>query len=67
MIPYQSEYSPEKIYWLGVKLSGDTQVNHAPDRHPIYHWIVGLPIIYPPLLHAPIGAQVGFVIDKPDI
>ena len=38
----------EKIYRLGVKLSKDAQGKNDPFIHPIDHWIVGLPMIYPP-------------------
>ena len=26
-----------KIYWLGVDISEDSQSKHGPNRHPIYH------------------------------
>ena len=50
-----------------MKLSEDAQGTHGPERHPIDHWRVGLQIIDPPLLHAPMVAQVVFVFDEPSI
>ena len=40
---------------------------HGPGRCPVYHWRVGIPIIYPSLFHVPIGAQVVFLIYDPSI
>ena len=48
-------------------LSGNAKDTNGPDRHIIDHWRVGLQIINPPLLHAPMGAQVVFVFDEPSI
>ena len=39
------------MYSICVELSDDSQSKHGPDIHPIDHWVVGLPLIHPPLIH----------------
>ena len=51
-----------RIYWLGAKLSDNSQRNYDPDRHTIDPWWVGLPLIHPLLLHASMGTQAGFFL-----
>ena len=56
-----------KIYWLGVELYENIQIKHNYDRHSIDHWVLGLPVINTPFLHASMGAQKGFLFDEPPI
>ena len=48
-----------------MKLSEDVNGKNVPDRYPSDHWRVDIPTIYPPFLHAPMGAQAVFVIYEP--
>ena len=66
-IDLRMSLSQNKIHRIRVELSEDAQGKYVSDRHPFDYWIEGLPIIYPPLFHAPMVPQVWFVFDEPSV
>ena len=50
-----------------MELSKNPQSKNGPNRHPIDHWGVGLPIIDLPLLYESMGSQAGFLFDDTPI